>query len=197
MAATGCEVALNTDLANCGSCGNACATGQSCTNGTCACPTGQILCRGACTAVQTDSLNCGMCNLSCPSGEVCISGTCSSSPLYHGWASPITGCLTNSYNARAATNLGGFYPYNTGDTAGCRAWKLAATVCTTAPTAYSDNNNWTCPVSGGFTDPVFGTYCRPATTQYVCSGCPGACNAVCIYSPLSIRNCAGSESSQP
>lgn len=69
-------------------------------------------------------------------------------------------------------------------------------MCTTQPTAYADNNNWQCPNSGSFTDPVFGTY-GLRTSQYACSTCPGACNAACSYTPLSLRDCAGSERSQP
>ena len=36
--ADGCEVNLNTDVANCGSCANACGNGQNCTNGKCVNP---------------------------------------------------------------------------------------------------------------------------------------------------------------
>lgn len=118
--------------------------------------------------------------------------------LYHGWASPIAGCLTASYDTSTVTALGGTYPYNAADTADCRAWKLAATVCTTEPMMYVDATNWTCPVSGGFTDPVFGTYCAAAGAQYACSTCPGACNAgpSCVFHVLSLRNCTGTEAAQ-
>ena len=51
-------------------------------------------------------------------------------------------------------------------------------------------------MSGGFTDLVFGTYCARAN-QCVCSTCPGACNASCLYTPLSLRNCSGAEAAQP
>jgi Stigma-specific protein, Stig1 len=192
----GACTATLTDTLNCGTCGNACLAGQSCTAGVCRCPTGQTICLGTCTATLSDPLNCGTCNLACPSGQTCIAGTCSSLRLYHGWTCPIAGCLTTSYNTTAATNLGGRYPFNVGDSNACRAWKLAATVCTTQPADYSGNANFSCPNSGGFTDPVFGTYCAVAN-QYSCSGCPGACNAACAYNPLSLRNCSGSESSQP
>ena len=115
---------------------------------------------------------------------------------YHGWASPIAGCTTTGYTTTAPTALGGTYPFNTGDSNACRAWKLAATVCTTMPVMYFDTNNWTCPASGGFTDPAFGTYCMPPGVQYSCSTCPAACNATCIYTPLSLRNCSGAETAQ-
>jgi hypothetical protein len=53
--------------------------------------------------------------------------------LYHGYTSPITDCSTTSFNATQATENGGVYPYNTGDSPACMAWKLAATICNTAP----------------------------------------------------------------
>jgi hypothetical protein len=55
--------------------------------------------------------------------------------------------------------------------------------------------NWMCPMSGGFTDPVFGAFCAEAM-QYSCSDCYGACNASCIHTPLSLRNCTGIETTQ-
>ena len=50
--------------------------------------------------------------------------------------------------------------------------------------------------TGGFTDPAFGTFCAVAN-QYSCSTCPAACNAMCAYNPLSLRNCSGAEAAQP
>ena len=54
--------------------------------------------------------------------------------IYHGWTSPITGCSTASFNAVYFVN-GGSFPFNTTDSAPCKAWKAAATLCTTQPTA--------------------------------------------------------------
>jgi hypothetical protein len=128
-----------------------------------------------------------------------MNGSCVAyTPLYHGWASPLPGCSVKNFNATAATNDGGRYPYITGDSDACRAWKLAATICTTVPVQYSDTNNWTCPISGGFTDPQFGTFCQ-VSNQYVCSTCPGSCNAgpTCGNRPLSLRNCSSQETPQP
>jgi len=120
--------------------------------------------------------------------------------LYHGYPCPIANCSTASYNATAATSNGGVFPYNTGDSAACQAWKLAATVCTTAPTSFSGQNDWTCPSSGGFTDPLFGTFCPvnasvAGTEQIICSDCFGICNAGagCTYNPLSMKACGGKE----
>ncbi len=164
------------------------------------CLAGETMCGvGSCANLNRDRNNCGVCGRMCPGMQVCIAGACATAPLYHGWTSPLAGCSTAGYDTTLPTNLGGTYPVNTGDSNACRAWKLAATVCTTEPTMYSDTNNWTCPVSGGFTDPVFGAYCTPTGggAQYSCSTCPGACNAMCVYNPLSLRNCMGREADQP
>lgn len=99
--------------------------------------------------------------------------------------------------------MGGTYGYNLGDSTACRAWKLAATVCTTEPTMYIDATNWQCPNAGGFTDSTFGTFCASTGIQYACSTCPGACNAgTCfggpsVYGPITLRNCTDSETGVP
>jgi hypothetical protein len=118
-------------------------------------------------------------------------------PMYHGWTSPVTGCSTASANTSSPTADGGSYPHNTGDSAACKAWKLAATVCNTQPVAYgyATPGDWLCPSAGGFTDPNFGTYCA-VSNQYACSDCYGVCNASCIYTPLSLRSCSGNETTQ-
>ena len=210
LAADGCEVSLQTDPLNCAACGGSCPgatspnTIASCTAGTCghACATGFANCDGNLTnGCETDvrtMSNCGTCGTVCPAGMACApSGTCSAALLYHGWTTPIAGCDTSRYDTTAPTEDGGTYPYIAGDSPACRAWKLAATICTTQPTMYMGDGNWTCPVSGGFTDPMFGTYCM-VMTQYACSTCPGACNAgTCAHVPLSLRNCMGVETTQP
>jgi hypothetical protein len=75
-------VDTGTNRYNCGTCGNVCATGQTCTTGACVaitCPTGQTLCGDTCVDLQTDSANCGACNQYC-NGEsrmTCRQGACS------------------------------------------------------------------------------------------------------------------------
>jgi hypothetical protein len=192
-------VDIRNDNTHCGRCGNRCTADRACVQGMCVAPciTGQTRCGVTCTDPQFDARNCGMCGRPCAAGMFCVRGTCGTMPpLYRGWSSPIAGCVTTTYNAMAPTNQGGQYPYIMGDSNACRAWKLAATVCTTMPTPYIDNNNWQCPMSGGFTDPAFGTFC-PVANQFACSTCPGACNAACLYTPLSLRNCMGRETAQP
>jgi hypothetical protein len=87
-----CDVICNdleSDPANCGSCRNACASGEVCCNGTCCAPLQeccngtccaplQECCSDACTSTQTDPANCGTCGHSCGNGNwTCSSGNCS------------------------------------------------------------------------------------------------------------------------
>ena len=65
---------LNGDIANCGSCGHACASGEFCGGGACL-PCGSV-CGGACVDLVTDGKNCGSCGHSCAPGESCKGSAC-------------------------------------------------------------------------------------------------------------------------
>ena len=65
----------NTDAANCGACGNACGSTQSCVNGACSCPPPLLACGQACSNTATDVAHCSACNVACSAGQVCA-GTC-------------------------------------------------------------------------------------------------------------------------
>ena len=67
-------VDLESNGANCGACGRACATGQTCTSG--ACQACAAVCSGECTDLRSDSYNCGACGNACPSGRECTDGAC-------------------------------------------------------------------------------------------------------------------------
>ncbi len=69
---------LATDVANCGTCGNACPSGTVCSRGTCAvsCLAGLTNCSGVCRDLLDDRLHCGACGVVCASGQVCSAGVC-------------------------------------------------------------------------------------------------------------------------
>jgi type VI secretion system secreted protein VgrG len=73
LCGTSCT-ALTGDIANCGSCGNACASDQFCAAG--ACVTCSSVCAGACVYLPADDANCGSCGNARLASEVCTSGAC-------------------------------------------------------------------------------------------------------------------------
>jgi hypothetical protein len=85
MPADGCEADTNTDVASCGTCGNACAPGETCVVGTCqladcqtaGCPAGTACCGDQCIDTDIDLFNCGGCGMFCPVGSnACQHGAC-------------------------------------------------------------------------------------------------------------------------
>ncbi|MCC6523066.1 MAG: hypothetical protein IT373_10430 [Polyangiaceae bacterium] len=64
-------VSLQTDPANCGTCGHACGATEVCVSGGCSsnCPNGLTACCGACIDTRTDPANCGGC-----SDPLCLTG---------------------------------------------------------------------------------------------------------------------------
>jgi len=73
---------IRTDNKNCGTCGNICPTGHSCTNGNCmqSCPSVKTACPEGCFNLNTDADHCGTCGNNCPSGLVCSNGQCAPPP---------------------------------------------------------------------------------------------------------------------
>ncbi len=76
-------VDLAVDRLNCGSCGNACKTGEVCSDGTCQLQCGgttPTLCSGGCVNAQNNALACGTtcanCEATTGKGSVCLDGTC-------------------------------------------------------------------------------------------------------------------------
>jgi Ice-binding-like/Stigma-specific protein, Stig1 len=75
---------LSGDIANCGSCGHACASGEFCASGSCA-PCSPV-CGGACVDLTADNANCGSCGHACLASEVCTSSACVACPTLCGGA---------------------------------------------------------------------------------------------------------------
>ncbi|KAI9027825.1 hypothetical protein DFJ74DRAFT_504415 [Hyaloraphidium curvatum] len=67
---------LQTNQWHCGACNRACPSGQICTQGSCACPSGTSMCGSTCLDLQSDKKNCGTCGTPCSAGKICSSGTC-------------------------------------------------------------------------------------------------------------------------
>lgn len=79
LACDGACVSSQNDPKNCGSCGNVCPGSQVCSDGTCRCPGGDVICGAgadaACVSLESED-NCGACGHACPPGSACVAGAC-------------------------------------------------------------------------------------------------------------------------
>lgn len=75
----------STDMAHCGSCGNACVNGAACVQGICQCAASTTKCGSACVDTKTDVNHCGGCNSACGADGgtltgggswACVGGAC-------------------------------------------------------------------------------------------------------------------------
>lgn len=121
---SGACVTTATDLANCGVCGKACASGDVCSNGKCAlsCAAGTSECNKSlldggvdagppryCAALPKDPANCGACGAVCAAANVsvssCAGGKCGVVSCLAGFgncdADPLNGCETNTKTSNA------------------------------------------------------------------------------------------------
>jgi hypothetical protein len=64
-------VAVASDAANCGACGNACDAGNTCSEGVCRCDGGRVECGDACVDLESDPAHCGACGDACDGATLC------------------------------------------------------------------------------------------------------------------------------
>lgn len=169
--ANGCEAALQADSRNCGTCGNACATGSFCSAGVCRSSCTLTVCGTACVDTQTSPMNCGGCDRACVAREhqsvSCAGGSCRS--LCDTGFDNCDGVTTNGCETVLAT-----------DPANCSA---CGNICPARPNAVRSCVAGICGLTcnGGFgncdTNPTNGCETVLTTDLANCGGCGNACPA--------------------
>ncbi|MEZ4393799.1 MAG: MXAN_6577-like cysteine-rich protein [Polyangiales bacterium] len=173
--ANGCEVNARTDRINCGRCGAACGSTQSCVDGVCgtSCSAGSQLCGGACTNLQNDPSNCGACGTACRAASnqtpVCAAGRCDGVCL-SGFGdcdnNATNGCETNVQTSVANCGRCGTRCALTNATAACSAGACAIGSCSTG-FGNCDNNA------------TNGCETNLQTSNAHCGACGRACAGTC------------------
>jgi hypothetical protein len=130
-------VDFQTDIANCGECGNHCGNGE-CFEGGCICPNGGVDCSAsnipACVDTDTDLLHCGGCNERCLDAGACQQGDCDTSvewlKIFSGQVSSPVGQGAGSIATDASGNI---YVAATAGFASYRAFPNPENVLFTGP----------------------------------------------------------------
>jgi hypothetical protein len=168
--ANGSAVDLSTNVNNCGTCGNVCASGKvcaagSCVNATSPCSAGYADCDGdtsnGCEVdVSSDSVNCGACGNICATGQVCSQGQ----------------CVNASINCPV-----GFADCNAISADGCEVNTLTdqsnCGSCSTSCPSGSSCANGQCQGNGGQVV-CAGALVDPRTDVLNCGGCGKACPTI-------------------
>ncbi|MCB9582473.1 MAG: hypothetical protein H6717_35885 [Polyangiaceae bacterium] len=176
------------DPQNCGSCGNACQTGQICSQGTCKCPPdAPFQCNGVCVDLDTNPGHCGSCGTVCPSGQSCDNGVCSCGEGDAQDYCPGVGCVDLQSSDESCGTCGNKCPYATVCFKGeCKCYDTSKPdYCSTGcVNLQSDKGNCgacgnSCPVGQLCVDGS----CECSLTGYL------ACNGTCINPKADANNC--------
>jgi hypothetical protein len=209
--ASGCT-SIETDVANCGECGKACLTGQTCSFGTClfvdctapesggelctnpATGLGGACCAGSCVQESTD-LNCGGCGIVCPTGTTCEEEVGNGAP--RGSSHPVA--PIPPFGATCVNS--NFQPVNCAD-AGCpQGLECLAAAGACVPTSCDGASDGETCVAGSAAGLCCGGACiNPSTSGDHCGTCFTSCGdtGVCsLGACVSTVTCAVDNSSSP
>jgi hypothetical protein len=187
-------VDINVDNTNCGACGVACATGQSCQTGVCRinCAMGQTLCGGACATLDSDPANCGACANACPTGQMCSAGacalTCAAPRVVCSATGGVMSCIDTLTDANNCGTCGNACAMGQSCVAGvCRL------VCPAGQTACGgacvDTNTSSANCGGCGTACATGQSCAVGMCRRDCAAGETRCGDACVNTQTSAANC--------
>ncbi|MFO0609192.1 MAG: hypothetical protein U0324_38870 [Polyangiales bacterium] len=184
-AANGCEVDTQSDRANCGACGRACAAGEVCSRGVCTstCGAGETNCAGSCANLNTSEANCGACGRACANpanaSASCAAGRCGftcTAGFGDCDGNPANGCETSLLGSAASCGRCGNACAVPNAVAGCDAGRCVVGACNPgfadcdgAPANGCEVDTRSTPASCG----ACGRTCAPPNATAACAS--GAC----------------------
>ena len=198
-AADGCEIDLETSIADCGGCGNACSipngtpgcAGGSCTVATC--NDGFANCNGGAADgceinTDTSSANCGGCGNACSlpnSASTCAGGACAIASCAGGWAdcngNAVDGCEINTNTSTDSCGACGDVCAIANGTAACAAGDCVVGACNAG---FADCNG----------NPADGCEINTQTSVNHCGSCGDVCSIAnggssCVAGSCAVAGC--------